>query len=202
MKNKFIKTIVIGLSLFGMSTNAAANFITPDSVSSLNQATINNAEALIESATDASYIAPNPGSGGGGTSTWYSGEYNTWTFDFDSAYTLDTAYIWDYYGHSPTEWLLTFFGSANGVGSSIFTYNFSTPNPSPSTHDSDLYTINFASVADVMSVTLQNTNSSVRGGVGLAEVHFGKTAVPEPSTLAILGLGLLGLASRRFKKQA
>ncbi|MFT5312985.1 MAG: hypothetical protein ACI8Z9_001469, partial [Paraglaciecola sp.] len=26
--------------------------------------------------------------------------------------------------------------------------------------------------------------------------------VPEPSTLAILGLGLIGLASRRFKQQA
>jgi hypothetical protein len=201
MKSKFIKTAIVGLSLLAMSTNAVANFITADSVSSLNTAS-NNADALIENAIDTSYIAPSPAGGGSGTSTWHSGLYNTWTFDFDSAYTLDTAYIWDYYGHSPTDWLLTFFGSANGVGPALFSHNFSTPNPAPSAHDSDLYTINFASVADVMSVTLQNVNTSVRGGVGLAEVHFGGTAVPEPSTLAILGLGLLGLASRRFKKQA
>ena len=201
MKSKFIRTAIIGLSLLGMVTNVAANLITADSVSSLNQ-THNNAYALIENAINTSYVAPNPASGGGGTSTYHGGPHNTWTFDFDSAYTLDTAYIWDYYGHSPTDWLLTFFGSTNGVGPALFSHNFSMPNAAPATHDSDLYTINFASVADVRSVTLQNVNTSVRGGVGLAEVHFGGTAVPEPSTLAILGLGLLGLASRRFKKQA
>jgi hypothetical protein len=31
---------------------------------------------------------------------------------------------------------------------------------------------------------------------------FGVTAVPEPSTFAIFALGLMGLASRRFKKQS
>jgi hypothetical protein len=41
-------------------------------------------------------------------------------------------------------------------------------------------------------------NASTIFGVGLVK----NTVVPEPSTLAIFGLGLLGLASRRFKKQA
>jgi hypothetical protein len=31
---------------------------------------------------------------------------------------------------------------------------------------------------------------------------FGTTSVPEPSTLAIFALGLIGLASRRFKKHS
>ena len=34
------------------------------------------------------------------------------------------------------------------------------------------------------------------------EVQFDGVKVPEPSTLAILSLGLMGLASRRFKKQS
>lgn len=37
--------------------------------------------------------------------------------------------------------------------------------------------------------------------IGTWEV-IGATDVPEPSTLAILGLGLMGLASRKFKKQS
>jgi len=39
---------------------------------------------------------------------------------------------------------------------------------------------------------------------GLSEIRFDGTltSVPEPSTLAIFALGMIGLASRRFKKQA
>jgi hypothetical protein len=199
MENKFL----IGGLLLVMSNSAAAAFITPDSVFSSNSGN-NTANVLIENALDATYLAPMPGSGGNGTSTHTGASVNTWTFDFNTATNLDTAYIWDYYGHSPTEWILSFFDAASG-GSILSSHNFSMPNPAPHTHDSDLYTINFASVADVMSVTLTNTNNSVRGGVGLAEVHFGgeaATHVPEPSTLAIFALGLMGLASRRFKKKS
>jgi hypothetical protein len=195
--------ILTGGLLLVMSTSAAATFITPDSVFSSNSAS-NTANVLIENALDATYLAPMPGSGGNGTSTYANQSFNTWTFDFNTATNLDTAYIWDYYGHSPTEWILSFFNAASGGGSTLSSHNFSMPNPAPGAHDSDLYTINFAPVADVMSVTLTNTNTSVRGGVGLAEVHFGgeaATHVPEPSTFAIFALGLMGLASRRFKKQ-
>jgi hypothetical protein len=43
-------------------------------------------------------------------------------------------------------------------------------------------------------VTLEESILSVDGGAA--------TAVPEPSTLAIFALGIMGLASRRFKKQS
>lgn len=50
--------------------------------------------------------------------------------------------------------------------------------------------------------------SDISGSIGLAEDRAGfvafanVTAVPEPSTLAIFALGLMGLASRRFMKQS
>jgi hypothetical protein len=200
---KKLLTVVFFLSL---STNAAADFITADSVSSLNSSpwsNYNNVNSLIENAIGTSYLAPNPSGGGGGTSTYTDLSFNTWTFDFGAAHMLDTAYIWDYYGHSPTEWILSFFDAANGGGTQLASHAFSLAPLAPS-GSSILHTVLFTDVGGVMSATLSSTNLSTGGGVGLAEVHFGGTvtAVPEPSTLAILGLGLLGLASRKFKKQA
>lgn len=49
-----------------------------------------------------------------------------------------------------------------------------------------------------LSITSAHSDS----GVGFAEIAFEgvKSTVPEPSTLAIFALGMIGLASRRFKK--
>ena len=41
-------------------------------------------------------------------------------------------------------------------------------------------------------------NSSQQSSI----VNFNVTEVPEPSTLAVFALGLVGLASRKFKKKA
>ena len=51
---------------------------------------------------------------------------------------------------------------------------------------------------DFMSGNGNNGNSLVLGSFGTFEVN---NDVPEPSTLAIFALGLMGLASRRYKKQ-
>lgn len=206
MKNKFMKVVLTGLVLSASSfinvANASLMFITPSDVSSLST-TINSADALIKDATDISYAPGSPSSGGGGTSTYTKRPNNTWTFDFDDVYTLSTAYIWDYYGHSPTDWTLSFFDDVGGAGTQLFTYDFSILIPDPGVEDSNLHTISFAAVSGVRSVSLYNTNESARGGVGLEEVQFGGVKeVPEPSTLAILGLGLMGLSLRRLKKQA
>jgi hypothetical protein len=42
----------------------------------------------------------------------------------------------------------------------------------------------------------------VRSGNGFLRITYETTEVPEPSTIAIFALGLMGLASRKFKKQA
>ena len=57
----------------------------------------------------------------------------------------------------------------------------------------------FGFIFDVAKTTVvlnQNSNYLITDNL-----TFGVTAVPEPSTLAIFALGMIGLASRRFKKQ-
>lgn len=49
---------------------------------------------------------------------------------------------------------------------------------------------------DLHNTTTQQLVNDITG------LSFGSTAVPEPSTLAIFALGMIGLASRRFKKQS
>jgi len=57
-------------------------------------------------------------------------------------------------------------------------------------------TYNFALTAmDANGANLASTSIQIIVGAGA-------TAVPEPSTLAIFALGMIGLASRRFKKQS
>jgi hypothetical protein len=50
------------------------------------------------------------------------------------------------------------------------------------------------------SLSSENWNGFTVGIQGTSEEVF--TSVPEPSTLAIFALGIMGLASRRFKKQS
>jgi len=54
------------------------------------------------------------------------------------------------------------------------------------------------------SIFRYQSSSVVNNGVQhqLGEIEFFGTKVPEPSTLAIFALGMIGLASRRFKKQS
>lgn len=61
--------------------------------------------------------------------------------------------------------------------------------------------IGFTSDLSVSSVTLRYAGG---GGLALAidDLQFNAQEVPEPHTLAIFALGLMGLASRKFKKQA
>ncbi len=63
----------------------------------------------------------------------------------------------------------------------------------------DDYNINTAySIFRYQSFSVVNNGNQHQ----LGEIEFYGTKVPEPSTLAIFALGMIGLASRRFKKQS
>jgi len=194
MKKLLKYVLLFPASCLVNTANASLMFVTPSDVSSLTTS-INTANSLIKDATDNNYAPGSPAGGGGGSSTYTSQAYNTWTFNFDDMYMLSSAYIWDYYGHSPTEWNLSFFGRS---GSQLSTYDFTiAPDFSGG---STLHNINFADVSGVKSITLSNTNLSIKGGVGLEEVHFGGVSIPEPSSITAFGLALIGLSLRKIKK--
>jgi hypothetical protein len=79
---------------------------------------------------------------------------------------------------------ITFSGGASG--------SFSVPS-SGSTFFGLLSPTNFS------TISFDATGSSF---YGVDELRYGLTEVPEPSTLAIFALGLMGLASRRFMKKS
>jgi len=64
------------------------------------------------------------------------------------------------------------------------------------------HTFRFTTSADMtLSGAEGNSYISQSGTTALSTFGTATTAVPEPSTLAIFALGIMGLASRRFKKQ-
>jgi len=72
----------------------------------------------------------------------------------------------------------------------------------------NLQTVNFIATSVLTRVAFQGTPDNTGGywGIQLDNVSMTTTSaqvsVPEPSTLAIFALGVMGLVSRRFKKQA
>jgi Protein of unknown function (DUF642)/PEP-CTERM motif len=91
------------------------------------------------------------------------------------------------------------FLSGSSTGAQVFTAlssgNFWT----------DWSTYNMSFVASASSVTLQFKNVNLGGGIdlGLDNVSvFASTSVPEPGTLVLLGIGLLGMGAARRRKKA
>lgn len=183
-----------------VSGNLSADiFVSPIAATSTSPNDFNTPSVLISDAASENYVAPNPASGGSGTSWWTNTPGSTTievSFDFGAAQAIDELVLWDYYDHSPTEWTLQLFSGAGGTGSELLNFDFSIAPGAVLT--STRHLIEFGAIQGVMSGVLETSIDSSRGGVGLAEFGFITTSVPEPSTFAILGLcGMLGVCARR-----
>ncbi len=178
--------------------------LVPISTATASSSSTNNASVLIKDAKgNYQYQAPNPSSGGGGTSwhTGAAGSSNVWVvFDFAGVEAVDELVVWDYYGHSPTNWRLELFSGANATGTTLLSHEFSITPGSSGT--STRHVIDVLNTFGVQSARLTSLNDSVSGGTGLAEVAFLRW-VPEPGTALLAGLGLPGVAlfARRRRRR-
>jgi hypothetical protein len=106
------------------------------------------------------------------------------------------------------------FSASNSVGLNVWTFTDDTDmlftagelafsGQASWTTDAASYVsaLNGAQSGNVYAPAISDDDIANAALIGSWEV-IGATDVPEPSTLAILGLGLMGLASRKFKKQS
>ena len=92
----------------------------------------------------------------------------------------------------------------SGIGQSDMLASFTNGNSSGiNTAFNSTFSFSDANLYDTISYTYTNTDADGSRARFMGVVVDGvATAVPEPTTLAIFALGVIGLASRRFKKKA
>jgi len=108
--------------------------------------------------------------------------YNLGTFDFISAFFHQDNRV-------PSRAVTSLFGLDEN-GNTIYSTNITT------TNDWTKHSFSWTGIT-----SLKWTASSANIGIDDFEYSVADASVPEPSTLAIFALGIMGLASRRFKKQ-
>ncbi|MDO6695719.1 PEP-CTERM sorting domain-containing protein [Aliiglaciecola sp. 3_MG-2023] len=141
-----------------------------------------------------------PFQNGLGISTFGPVQYHVQSFFTADSGLFNFSSIQDYDGFihlyefdfSPTDQIVNLLVSdddgADGIGSSEFSFNL--------VGSQQYYLVTSAfSAGDVGSFT-----NTISGNDSDIAVFAGTVSVPEPSTLAILALGVAGLASRRLKK--
>lgn len=168
-----MKLILTSIALLLLSFGAAANveFIMPYNMTSSTAIYYGDTTTLIKDATDVNYIAPDASGGGNGTSLFTQANYSIFTFNLDDAYDISETYLWDYYQHTPTQWLMNFYDQSDATGNELGTYSFNID--TASTPNSGFHLIQFSPFSEVRSITLSNVNLSSYTGVGLSELHLG-----------------------------
>ena len=170
-----------------------------------NLATVTHAGVSLSGSGNA-WATIDAGSPGG---DWFTAGENdgdvVFEFDLGAMYNVDSFAAWGYH-----------FGVNNGNSIKEVTLDFSTDGGT-TYGSSQAINVDFPSspnLATIVDLTATNANyikmtvtdnhfGDAAGGdrVGIAEIRFtSATAVPEPTSLGILGLGVLGLVARRRRR--
>jgi hypothetical protein len=202
MQRDSVASIMMVLAVVGASASAEralADLVPISGVTANGPNTFptNPPSVLVDGAQgDYNYVAPNPGSGGGGTS-WHTPTQGTTpvvlTFSFTSTAGVDEVVLWDYYGHTPQLWTVKLFSGASGGGAELLSYDFSI-----GSHDYDAlrWNVSIPVTLNVNSAQLvTRSNAQWQPGVGLAEVAFVAAAVPEASSCAVVAIAFVASAT-------
>lgn len=134
------------------------------------------------------------------------------TIDLGQDRLLSEISIWGYYGHpnAAKDFSLRFATAADGIGGFGASINYN-PNFVAASQGETMQVFDFSQDIQAQYVQMTITsnyfdpNNAGSGGdrVGLREIAFEAAQVPEPASLALLGLGLAGLGfSRRRAARA
>jgi len=132
----------------------------------------------------------------------------TYPYSDSLAHTKDTGYLWNYAVNSDTT--ITFENGFNAIGFDFTQIHYANTSQVLNVmHEGVTYTSNalannwkffglINTTGNIANVSFNHNPTYMGMDNVITGVH--STDIPEPSTLAIFALGMIGLASRRFKK--
>jgi hypothetical protein len=128
------------------------------------------------------------------------------TYDAENPVTSASGEIWDIDGHNNNteRFLVEAFNGAESLASILSPLG---SNHGSNSLDGKPWAFGFHGLSDITRIEITFTGTK-ESGIGLAFNNFSPiedvseqiNSVPEPSTVAIFALGIVGLVSRRFKK--